>query len=152
VQSDLRKKYGFQDNLKNKTCESNHKISSTKLKFEEEYFETKTRIEFENLVSSRFDKYKLVTIKRRFYDLRKKYGPQDEAEKEFVLNYVKDNKSKPKSSAKVFSKQLKKKPSLLKMLLLKDMKKMGCKLKDEFLHRYGFTDIEINWLKENEEI
>ncbi len=91
------------------------------MKYQTEYDNSKSKKEFIKLVLKNYPKLKYSTAERRYYDYKVK------------LKYPSDEKTEP---------------SILKMLLLQDAKKLKQKITREFLLIYGFTPYEINWLEE----
>jgi len=87
---------------------------------------TTTKEKFIELFKKNYPNLKEQTAKRRFYDLRKKFGVQ---------------------SGKF--QQTEKKPlRLQKTIQLNDMKKYGIKINKDYLFKHGFTVYEINWLED----
>ena len=95
--------------------------------YENEYLATRTLDEFIKRMKQKFPHLKDNTIKRRFYDCRKKLGPQ--------IKYRYPNKEKQK-------------PSILKMLIIKDMQRFKHNITKDRLFRFGFNLYEINWLED----
>ena len=99
-------------------------------KYETEYKQTKNRKDFIVLAMRRYKGIKRNTAIRRYYDLRKLLGTQT-----------------PK-----YHSTEKEKPNHIKMLQLQDMKRLNYKITRELLHTYGYSELEINWLIDEEDI
>lgn len=95
------------------------------MKYKQEYLETLNRGKFIKLVLKRYPKIKRVTAERRWRD---------------VVKYV----NVPK-----YDDSIKKEPSFQKMIEFRDMKKFKQSLTRENLRKYGFKEVEINWLEDN---
>lgn len=97
-----------------------------KMKYKNEYNNTLNKNEFVEMVLENYPNIKEATAKRRYYDMKKLYGVQSG-------RYTLNEKTKPRS---------------LKILELKDMKRLNKKITKEYLIKYGFNDMEINWLED----
>lgn len=95
------------------------------MQYKEEYYLTSSKNEFIKFLYKKY-KTKKSTAERRYYDLRKKLGTQT-----------------PR-----YSPEEKHKPNYMKLLMIKDMKEKKFKITREYLHKYGFTVLENNWLVE----
>lgn len=95
------------------------------MKYKQEYLETLNRGKFIKLVLKRYPKIKRVTAERRWRD---------------VVKYV----NVPK-----YENDRKKEPSFQSMIKFRDMKEYNQLLTRDNLHKYGFTEFEINWLEDN---
>ena len=116
------------------------------IKYEKEYKQTENKEEFITLVLSIYKDIKPDTARRRFYDLRKRFGVQQPMKK------YEEIKQETESVVLDEEKLPLKIPGHMKLLMFDDMKKMGYKLTKEFLRQYGFTVPEINWLRINKKV
>lgn len=96
------------------------------MKYEKEYLNTRTKKEFVSLVIRRYKKIKKTTAIRRFYDMKKKFGVQN-----------------PK-----YELYEKERPNILKMIQIDDMKRLNFAINRITLKKYGFSELEINWLED----
>ena len=96
------------------------------MKYEKEYKETEDKKTFIRLAMRRYKRITKSTAVRRYYDMRKKLGPQV-----------------PK-----YESHLKQKPHQLKMLQFKDLKEYNIIITRKVLTTYGFNEFEINWLED----
>lgn len=99
-------------------------------KYEREYRETKTKAEFIRLALRRYKEIKRDTAIRRYYDLRVRLGTQT-----------------PK-----YESYQKQKPNHMKMIEFEDMKRLKYDINRKILRKYGFTEWEVNWLEDEENI
>lgn len=106
------------------------------MKYETEYKITSTQKEFIELVVRRH-KVKPDTARRRFYDLRKEFGEQEDKRKAIIVE-IPSSQTQP--------------PSYLKMLLFKDMVRLKTPITMENLKKHGFNQLEINWMRKHKKI
>jgi 5'-3' exonuclease len=107
------------------------------MKYKNEYKRTGNREEFvELLVKNGIRKNTAI---RRFYDMRKLFGKQDNINTPILLH-----KQENVENDMIY------KPSRTKLLMFEDMKRLNKKTTIEYLKRYGFTIEEINWLMKND--
>ncbi len=52
-------------------------------------------------------------------------------------------------TVKLYSEEDLIKPTIQKLLIIKDMKNRGFDINRNILHKYGFNRLELNWLHEN---
>lgn len=95
------------------------------MKYQNEFDKSKNKEEFIKLVLKKYPKIKYITAKRRYYDYYK------------ILKYKYDEKEEL---------------TILHKILLADAKKYNIKITKEFLFRYGFTQYEINWLEDKQQL
>ena len=126
--------------------------------------------EFADRVTNICPSMKFTSAKRRYYDVRNKLRDEENKIKE-EENKIKEEENKlkeeenkikdiyiPKDEPPVerithYLDSEKSKPSYAKMLELADMKKMyGKNISRDFLFKYGFSVLEINWLEDEGEI
>lgn len=105
-------------------------------KYKEIYITAKTKNEFIKLCKKKYPKILLSSFERRWYDLRKMFTvelsqPIKKPEENIVLQ----------GDDSQFIQ-----PDMFKLLTFDDMVMNGFKPNREFLRRYGFSDMEINWL------
>jgi hypothetical protein len=96
--------------------------------FEKIYNETNNKKEFIKICNLRHQ-IKKSSAERRWYDLYKKLGKQN-----FKQKYSEEQKSEPNH---------------LKKLMIEDFKKMKIKINKDFLKKWKFNELEINWLEDN---
>lgn len=111
--------------------EETSEITTKQMKYKQEYLSTKSKEEFINLLLNRYSHLKRTTAFRRFYDLKKIYGTQEQIK--IIREPIYDSEEKSK-------------PGIMRMMLFNDIKKYRIKITREYLRKYGFTPIEINWL------
>lgn len=114
------------------------------MKYEFEYKTAEDREAFVYLVLKNHKMKKSSAI-RRYYDLRKEFG-------ELPVKKPKtfEAPEQPKDLGE-YQSEVKSMPDRLKMFRLEDMKKYKYELSRDNLRRYGFSEFEINWLKDNGE-
>lgn len=95
-------------------------------KYSREYLTTRNIKSFINLVLKHYPNIKEASAKRRYYDERKEHGEQQP----------------------IYSPEEKRKPSILKMYDVDDMKRYKMKITRQVLEKYGFSRYEINWLED----
>lgn len=95
--------------------------------YENEYIKSKGNKElFMDLMRSKYTGViKESTMKRRFYDCRK---------------YIK--------KISRFNPDELERPNMFKIIQIEDMKKYNFQITRKYLHKYNFTNFEINWLME----
>ena len=96
------------------------------MKYKKEYKSTVDKKTFVDLVLKNYPDIKKSTAERRYYDVRKTF----------------------KNQPKKYLPQEKLKPNHFKMLEFKDMKRLNIKITKEYLFKYGFFSLEINWLED----
>lgn len=106
------------------------------MKYEKEYLLSKDKKSFIKLVMGHYPNIKVTSIDRMWYNLRKKLV----VKKEIIT--VQD---KPITT---FDEIEFKEPHHSKILLFNDIVKYRKKADDHILRKYGFSNSEINWLKE----
>jgi len=97
------------------------------MKYENEFKSTTNKEEFVKMLIETYPHIKKQTAVRRWYDLRKEFGIQND-------RYPKDEMDEPPH---------------LKILMFQDMIKFKKDIDRQFLMKYGFTVYEINWLANN---
>jgi len=102
------------------------------LKYANEYKKTTTRKMFIELCIDKYPNKKRKTFGKYFSYIKNKLGEQ----------------SKKIIYKKKYEEHEKERPTHIKMLEIEDMKRFGKKLTREYLIKYGFNTLELNWLEE----
>lgn len=137
--------FGKERKPKNKLYDKN-KWKSNNVDYEKIFKYVKNSKEFADRVINLQPLMKLSSARRRYYDVKKKLKLKYDKEKLCLLpDEVKQEN--------IYMNDEKERPSCLKMIQLKDMKRMcNKKINKNFLRRYGFNTLEINWLEDEGEI
>ena len=93
------------------------------MRYEKEYIEVDNKKEFIRLLLVKYNNIKATTATRRFYELQQKLGK------------------------KVLVVGDKREPSIIKKLMIEDMKRMKINITPQLLKNHGFSYDELNWLK-----
>jgi hypothetical protein len=97
-----------------------------------EYNSIQSKEQFIELLLKKYSNIKKSTAERRYYELKK-------AVKEKTISVI----NKPLWR---YNHQQKEKPHDLKILIAKDMVRLGIKYDRDYFQRHGFNGLEINWL------
>ena len=116
------------------------------MKYEGVYKESKDLKDFIKKAHKKFPEVKIVSFKRRWYDLQKIKKESQVVVKK--IEVAQDKWKQELQQVEAFLPEEISKPSHLKMLQFEDMKRLG-KINEQILRRYGFKDEEIRWLIKN---
>lgn len=112
----------------------------------EEYLKTKTKMEFIEVVLKKYKDILPDTARRRWYDLRKRYGEQESIQ-ELSVPQPEERSTFHPSIIDDEGVELSE-PGQLKLLQYLDMKRYNHKTTRKYLEKNGFTESELNWMDE----
>jgi len=118
------------------------------MKYRKEYLGTKTKEAFTKAVLKNFKDIKPETATRRWYDLRKKFGNQEDIKK-ITSILTREEIRENLSPIRIDSNEIPtREPNQLRLLEYLDMKKFKQKTTRKYLSGKGFSEGELNWLEE----
>jgi len=119
-----------------------------------EWEQTGNKEDFIKLLLNKYPILKPQTAERRYYDVKnipikiKTVKTNKKVKKKAEIK--KEEQTKPQIKIKPkYDDENKQHVSDLKMLMLTDMIRFNIKMTRKYLHKYGFSDYEINWLDDN---